>query len=75
MNFSADKKEISSFINLYFENKSSYEISVTLKRFTETTNEDFLDNRANYIKNEVQIDTSFCDCFTKLAGKIGRAHV
>ncbi len=68
MNFSADKKEISSFINLYFENKSSYEISVTLKRFTEKTNEDFLDNRANYIKNEVQIDSSFGDCFKKLAG-------
>lgn len=68
MNFSADKKEISSFINLYFENKGSYEASVTLKRFTETTNEDFLDNRANYIKKEVQIDSSFGDCFTKLAG-------
>lgn len=67
MNFSADKKEISSFINLYFENKGSYETSVTLRRFLETTNEDFLDNRADYIKKEVQIDSSFGDCFTKLA--------
>lgn len=68
MNFSTDKKEISSFINLYFEKKESDDNSVILKRFTEKTNEDFLDKRANYIKNEVQIDTSFCDCFTKLAG-------
>lgn len=68
MNFSADKKEISSFINLYFENKNSDDSSVTLDRFTETTNEDFLDNRANFIKNEVQIDSSFFNCFTKLAG-------
>lgn len=68
MNFSADKKEISSFINLYFENKNSDDSSVTVERFTETTNEEFLDNRANFIKNEVQIDSSFFNCFTKLAG-------
>lgn len=68
MNFSADKKEISSFINLFFENKVSEDCSVALQRFTETTNEEFLDNRANFIKNEIQIDSSFYDCFTKLAG-------
>lgn len=68
MNFSADKKEISSFINLYFENKVSEDSSVALERFTETTNEEFLDNRANFIKNEIQIDSYFSDCFIKLAG-------
>lgn len=67
MNFSADKKEISSFINLYFESKCSEDSSVALERFTETTNEDFLDNRADFIKDEVQIDSSFSNCFTKLA--------
>lgn len=66
MNFSADKKEISSFINLYFEKKDSDDTSVVLERFTETTNEEFLDNRANFIINEVQIDSSFNDCFSKL---------
>ena len=68
MKFSADKKEISSFINLYFENNGTDNSSVVLQRFTEITNEEFLDNRADFIKNEIQIDSSFNDCFTKLAG-------
>ena len=67
MNFFADKKEISSFINLYFENKGSDDGSVALGRFTEITNEEFLDNRADFIKNEVQIDSFFRDSFAKLA--------
>ena len=67
MKFSTDKKEISSFINLYFENKGSDDSYVVLERFTETTHEDFLDRRADFIKNEVQIDLSFSNCFTKLA--------
>ena len=55
MKFSADKKEISSFINLYFENNGTDNSSVVLQRFTEITNEEFLDNRADFIKNEIQI--------------------
>lgn len=67
MNFSSDKKEIFSFINLYFDKKSTNDNSVVLERFTEKTNEDFLDNRAGFIKNELNIDSSFNDCFSKLS--------
>ena len=54
MNLQADKMEISDFINLSFDKANLEDNSVVLSRFTENTNEEFLDKRADFIKTEIQ---------------------
>ena len=67
MNFQADKKEISDIINLSFDKAYLQDNSVVLTRFIENTNEEFLDNRAEFIKTEVQKDSNFNYIFYKLS--------
>lgn len=67
MNFQADKKEISDFINLSFNKADLRDNSVVLSRLTEKTGEEFLDNRGEFIKSEVQKDTDFNYAFCKLS--------
>ena len=67
MNFQADKKEISDIINLSFDKADLQDNSVVLTRFIENTNEEFLDNRAEFIKTEVQKDSNFNYIFYKLS--------
>ena len=67
MNFSADKKEISRFIDLFFKNTKLENSLIALKRFTIKINDDFLDKRADFIKSEVQKDTYFDSIFHKLS--------
>ena len=67
MNFQADKMEISDFINLSFDKANLEDNSVVLSRFTENTNEEFLDKRADFIKTEIQKDADFNYSFYKLS--------
>ena len=67
MNFQADKMEISDFINLTFDKANLEDNSVVLSRFTENTNEEFLNKRADFIKTEIQKDADFNYSFYKLS--------
>ena len=67
MNFTNDKKEITDFINASIEHEDLTDNSYVLKLFTEKTNEEFLNQRADYIKKEVLIDNVFNYSFYKLS--------
>ena len=69
MNFQADKMEISDFINRTFQKADLNDNSVVLDRFSIPMNEDFLDNRAAFIKNEIHSDSEFNYAFYKLDRK------
>ena len=65
MKFTTDKKEISDFI-LAASLKSGRISDSLLNRFTEETNENFLDERAKFIKEELKADTRFSKIFGSL---------
>ncbi len=67
MNFNVDKKEISAFINLSFDKAETLDNFVVLKRFTKKTDEEFLNDRADFINIEVQKNSEFNYCFCKLS--------
>ena len=66
MDYRNDKKEIISFINtLSFSPEKN--ISICLNRFTKSMAEQFLDNRAKYIKDEIVHDIELHNAFCILS--------
>ena len=66
MNCKNDVDEIVAIINcLYERKKDSYED--TLQRFTCDISEDYLVERAKYIRNEIELNNTLKDAFRKLA--------
>ncbi len=67
MNFASDKKEITDFINASIDQADLTDNSFVLKLFTEKTDEDYLNQRADFIQSEVLIDNDFNYSFYKLS--------
>lgn len=66
MNFTEDKKEITDFINASINQADLTDNSFVLNHFTEKTDEEYLNQRAEFIKSEVLIDNDFNYSFYKL---------
>lgn len=67
MNWKVDKKEIVDFINAAIDEPSVLDIETCINRFTEYTDEDYLDNRAEFIRKELEKDEVMIHSFRKLA--------
>ena len=65
-NFNTDKKEIADFINSSGCNGDK-ENSFLLEKFTEKTDEQFLDDRADFILTNLETDSNFRNCFYRLS--------
>ena len=59
MNYQNDVTEIVSFINCEIDRPVSNDYGSCLNRFTEKTTEEFLDERAKYISDEIKHNPNF----------------
>lgn len=66
-NFEIDKKEIIDFINSVYKNSKSSDAAIIAKKITAKTDEDFLNDRAEYLIGEAKKDSYFFETLGKLS--------
>ena len=64
--FGVDKKEIIDFINSLFSNSRSSNSTAIIDKITQKTNEDYLNDRADYLYCEFKKDKQFYETIGKL---------
>ena len=67
MNYKIDKKEFEAFAVFGIELKNNDNIDLCVQRVTKKTGENFLDDRAEFYKKELQYDSEFKNAFKNLA--------
>lgn len=67
MEYKNDKGEFIAFINAGLDNKENKDINVCLDRVTKPVKEEFLNDRAELYKDDVNNDSELMEAFKKLA--------
>ena len=67
MEYKNDKGEFIAFINAGLDNKENKDINVCLDRVAKPSKEEFLNDRAELYKDDVNNDSELMEAFQKLA--------